>query len=61
MNTPEIRSEIDATLANMKPNEGKAIKRAYGRSQFRTAMENEMSVEDVEKTIGTEGRGKYYS
>ena len=61
MNTPEIRSEIDATLANMEPNEGKAIKRAYGRSQFRTAMKNEMSVEDVKKTIGTEGRGKYYS
>lgn len=61
MNTPEIRSEIDATLANMKPNEGKAIKRAYGRSQFRTAMENKMSAEDVKKTIGTEGRGEYYS
>lgn len=61
MNTPEIRSEIDATLANMEPNEGKAIKRAYGRSQFRTAMENKMSVEDVKKTIGTEGKGEYYS
>ena len=35
MKTPEVRSEVDATLANLGLDEGVLAKRAYGRAQYR--------------------------
>ena len=53
MKTPEVRSEVDATLANLGLDEGVLAKRAYGRAQYRIG-------EDPTK-IGTVNWGRRYS
>lgn len=61
MKNQTTRAEIDAALAKYGPNEAKLAKRAYGRSQFRNAVEAGMSVDEIKKSIGTDGWAKYYS
>ena len=50
MQTPEVRSELDAALAALKPEEGTWAKRAYGQAQYR-----------IGETPSVIGRGQRYS